>query len=154
MKITNTINERVMTIMELKQLSRSNYASILETSLPVLTHISSGRNKPGLEFIQKVIEKFPDISPDWLLMGKGEMYRTKQVLPVLDKEIDQLSTIQSEIEIQKKSISQIEQYNRILIKEINYLAELQHILTNFQANSSKQIENIESIRKNIQQKLK
>jgi len=140
--------------MEIKQMTRSSFASILETSLPVLTHISSGRNKPGLEFIQKVIEKFPEISPDWLLMGRGEMLRTPKEIPKLDKEIDQLNSIQAEIELQKRSISQIEQYNRILIKEINYLAELQHILSNYQANSSKQIENIEFIKKGIIQKLK
>jgi hypothetical protein len=154
MSNTLTINQRVMSIMETKQMTRSSFASILETSLPVLTHISSGRNKPGLEFIQKVIEKFPDISPDWLIMGKGEMNRAKQELPKLEQEIDQLNAIQAEIELQKKSISQIEQYNRILIKEIGYLTELQYILANFQANSSKQIENIGIIRKNIQQKIK
>ena len=154
MSNTLTINQRVMSIMETKQMTRSSFASVLETSLPVLTHISSGRNKPGLEFIQKVIEKFPDISPDWLIMGKGEMNRAKQELPKLEQEIDQLNAIQAEIELQKKSISQIEQYNRIVIKEINYLAELQHILTKYQTNSSKQIENIEIIKKEILQKLK
>jgi len=154
MSNTISINQRVMSIMETKHLTRSSFAALLETSLPVLTHISSGRNKPGLEFIQKVIEKFPEISPDWLLMGKGEMLRAQKEIPKLDKEIDQLNSIQAEIELQKKSISQIEQYNRILIKEINYLAELQHILTKYQTNSSKQIENIEIIKKEILQKLK
>lgn len=154
MDFNNTINQRVLKVMESKQLSRSAFASMLETSLPVLTHISSGRNKPGLELIQRIIEKFPDISPDWLLTGTGSMYRQKTVMPSLNTELNQLNILQTEIETQIKAISQIEQYHRILMKEVNYLSELQAILIKNKGISANHIKEIENVRIAIAEKLK
>jgi hypothetical protein len=140
--------------MESKQLSRSAFANILETSLPVLTHISSGRNKPGLELIQRLIEKFPDVSPDWLLTGTGSMHREKNVMPSLSTELNQLSNLKTEIETQIKAISQIEQYHRILMKEVNYLSELQAILIKNNSTSAKHMKEIENVTAAIAEKMK
>jgi hypothetical protein len=32
---------------------------------------------PSIEIINKILSKFPDLSTDWLITGKGEMYRKK-----------------------------------------------------------------------------
>lgn len=40
-----------------------------------ISHILSGRNKPSLDFILKMLEKYPFLSTEWLLFGKGSMYR-------------------------------------------------------------------------------
>jgi transcriptional regulator with XRE-family HTH domain len=40
-----------------------------------ISHILSGRNKPSLDFIIKMIEKYSFLSTDWLLFGKGDMYK-------------------------------------------------------------------------------
>lgn len=154
MNFNDTINHRVLRVMESKQLSRSAFANILETSLPVLTHISSGRNKPGLELIQRLIEKFPDVSPDWLLTGTGSMHREKIVMPSLSTELNQLSNLKTEIETQIKAISQIEQYHRILMKEVNYLSELQAILIKNNSTSAKHMKEIENVTAAIAEKMK
>ncbi len=154
MDFNSTINQRVLKVMDSKQLSRSAFANILETSLPVLTHISSGRNKPGLELIQRLIEKFPDISPDWLLTGTGSMLRQKNIMPSLSTELNQLSNLKSEIESQINAISQIEQYHRILMKEVNYLSELQAILIKNNSTSAKHIKEIEYVTAAIAEKMK
>ncbi len=39
-----------------------------------MSHILSGRNKPSLDFVMKVINRFPEIDINWLLNGTGEMY--------------------------------------------------------------------------------
>lgn len=36
-----------------------------------ISHLLSGRNKPSLEFIMKLTQKFPEVQMDWLLFGKG-----------------------------------------------------------------------------------
>ncbi len=56
-------------------LSASQLADKLGIQRSGLSHILSGRNRPGLDFAIKVLEKFPDINPDWLLLGKGVMLR-------------------------------------------------------------------------------
>jgi hypothetical protein len=38
-----------------------------------VSHILSGRNKPSLDFILKVLTSYPEIDADWLLFGKGQM---------------------------------------------------------------------------------
>ena len=39
-----------------------------------MSHILSGRNNPSLEFVNKVIRRYPEIDANWLLLGKGQMY--------------------------------------------------------------------------------
>ncbi|MEX0967935.1 MAG: helix-turn-helix transcriptional regulator [Bacteroidia bacterium] len=65
------INERIRQIMEQKKLSPSSFADAVDVSRPVISHILSGRNKPGLDLLQKVVEIFTDVNPRWLLTGKG-----------------------------------------------------------------------------------
>lgn len=36
-----------------------------------ISHLLSGRNKPSLEFVMKLTQKFPEVPMDWLLFGKG-----------------------------------------------------------------------------------
>ena len=122
------LNKRVLSVMEFKQMSKSSFAIALDTSLPVLTHISSGRNKPGLELIQRILSRFPDISPDWLILGNGEMYRDAIVKPDFSTEINQLNQMQSELQVQMKHLQQVIEYHQLLYKEISYLGDLDQLL--------------------------
>ena len=46
-----------------------------------VSHILSGRNRPGFDFLEAMAIHFPDISMDWLLTGKGRMYKDASPLP-------------------------------------------------------------------------
>ncbi len=122
------LNKRVLSVMELKQMSKSSFALALDTSLPVLTHISSGRNKPGLELIQRLLSRFPDISPDWLILGNGEVYRDTIVKPDFEPEIKQLEQFQNELQLQIQHLQQVMEYHQLLLKEISYLGDLDSLL--------------------------
>lgn len=37
-----------------------------------ISHLISGRNKPSLEFVMKVLKNFEEVSWEWLLYGKGK----------------------------------------------------------------------------------
>ena len=37
-----------------------------------ISHILSGRNKPSLEFVEKILMHYPNVSADWLIRGKTE----------------------------------------------------------------------------------
>ncbi|KJS04234.1 MAG: hypothetical protein VR77_12250 [Flavobacteriales bacterium BRH_c54] len=63
------ITERLQYIMKLNNLSASAFADKIEVQRSSISHILSGRNKPSLEFIQKVLAAFPKVSSDWLLTG-------------------------------------------------------------------------------------
>ncbi|OYU96095.1 MAG: hypothetical protein CFE21_06705 [Bacteroidetes bacterium B1(2017)] len=148
------LNKRVLSVMIQKNLSKSSFAQILEISLPVLTHIGSGRNKPGLELIQKILDKFPDISPDWLILGTGAMYREEKKNADLSIELKNLQEIALKIPDLAKNAAQIEEYHAILLREILYLKELAPYLSAVQNNSRALRSEIEKEIFSIESKLK
>lgn len=148
------LNKRVLSIMDAKFLSKSSFANMLNISLPVLTHIGTGRNKPGLELITKILTHFPDISPDWLLMGIGSMYRERTELPDLSKELKEISYLQEKLPDFDDHVNQILNYHQILLKEINYLKELNPYLLAIQNNAQYINQNLAVLKESIESKLK
>ena len=76
--INNQIKDRILRLLNEENLSSSKFADILNVQRSSISHIISGRNKPSLDFIQKVLRNFSQINPDWLILGKGEMYIQEQ----------------------------------------------------------------------------
>jgi len=68
--------ERIRQLLEARKLTPTQFADAIGVARPIVSHILSGRNKPSLEVVQKVIEAFPDLSLAWLLRGAGEMLAT------------------------------------------------------------------------------
>ncbi len=69
----DSIVERVIVLMEHYSLSASAFADKIDVQRSSMSHLVSGRNKPSLDFIQKVLNNFSDINPTWLIMGTGPM---------------------------------------------------------------------------------
>ena len=70
------INIRLRLILDKEGLTSSQFANIVGYRPSSISHILSGRNKPGFDFIQEILKKFNKINPEWLILGNGEMYRT------------------------------------------------------------------------------
>ena len=64
------MNRRLQQFLELENLSPARLADMLGVQRSGVSHILSGRNKPGFDFIQKLLTKFPSLSADWFLTGK------------------------------------------------------------------------------------
>ena len=62
--------KRLKNIIENKQLSSSQFADIVQVPRSSISHLLSGRNKPSLEFVLKVVHSYPEIDINWLLFGK------------------------------------------------------------------------------------
>lgn len=73
--------ERIRQILQTQQLSPTQFADALGLARPIISHVLSGRNKPSLEVVQKIIAAFPDISLPWLLSGQGPMLATTASQP-------------------------------------------------------------------------
>lgn len=65
------IKDRIIHLMKTKSLNATQLAEALKIQRSGISHILSGRNKPGTDFIIKLKESFPEFSLDWLLLGKG-----------------------------------------------------------------------------------
>lgn len=72
-------NDRITKVIEYTELSPAEFAEEIGVQRSSISHIISGRNKPSLDFIMKIKNKFPDLEWDWLINGKGEMLHNKDV---------------------------------------------------------------------------
>jgi len=63
--------KRLETILEFYGLSASLFADKMGIQRSGLSHLMSGRNKPSLDFVMKIVENFPDVDFYWLLNGNG-----------------------------------------------------------------------------------
>jgi len=66
---------RIALLLKFKNVSATSFADAIDVQRSSISHILSGRNKPSLEFIQKVLKAYPEINPEWLVSGKGSMTR-------------------------------------------------------------------------------
>lgn len=71
-----SLNERISKIIEYSGYTPSEFADEVEVQRSSVSHITSGRNKPSLEFIIKIKSRFPEILWDWLVNGDGEMLKS------------------------------------------------------------------------------
>lgn len=62
-----------MQVMQKEGLTSSRFAETIGIQRSAMSHIISGRNKPSLDVLMKILEKFTYINSDWLLFGKGNM---------------------------------------------------------------------------------
>jgi hypothetical protein len=62
-------------LMKHEGINSTRLAEIMGIQASGVSHIMSGRNKPSFDFLLKLLQRFPQINPDWLLLDKGPMYR-------------------------------------------------------------------------------
>jgi len=68
--------KRLNIIMEFYQLSAALLADKIEVQRSSISHLLSGRNKPSLEFVLKILKTFPEVELYWLLNGVGTFPKT------------------------------------------------------------------------------
>ncbi|MCS4304635.1 helix-turn-helix domain-containing protein [Chryseobacterium sp. BIGb0232] len=72
-----SLNERISKVIEYSQFTPSEFADEIDVQRSSISHITSGRNKPSLEFIIKIKSRFPELLWDWLVTGEGEMLKSE-----------------------------------------------------------------------------
>ena len=63
--------ERLKTVMTFYSLSATALAESIGIQRSSISHLLSGRNKPSLDFVLKVLKEYPEVELYWLLNGKG-----------------------------------------------------------------------------------
>jgi transcriptional regulator with XRE-family HTH domain len=83
------MNNRIGLLLKVKDVTASRFAEMIGVQPSNISHLLSGRNKPSLDFIIKVCETFPDINIDWLMFGKGNMFKSETTTFVNSPEIEE-----------------------------------------------------------------
>lgn len=68
------MKEKLQILMQTENLTPSELARKLDVNPPVISHILKGRNQPSYELIRKLITRFPQFNPYWLLGDSDTMY--------------------------------------------------------------------------------
>lgn len=63
--------KRLEIILDYYSLNASSFADKIGVQRSSMSHLLSGRNKPSLDFVMKILEVFPDVDLYWILNGKG-----------------------------------------------------------------------------------
>lgn len=65
-------SNRLKILMETHELSAALLAEEIGINRSTLSHLLSGRNKPSLDLIVKLNQRFPEYSLSWLILGKED----------------------------------------------------------------------------------
>lgn len=72
------MENRIQKIIDKQGISLNAFAQEIGVNRSTVSHILTGRNKPSVEVLQKILKRFPELSTDWLLLGNGGMYAKKE----------------------------------------------------------------------------
>ena len=76
--------ERIDTLMQTLHLSGRQFAEQIHVQPGTISNMMSGRNDPSYTVIKKILLRYPTLNPEWLISGKGEMWRT---VPGMDPQL-------------------------------------------------------------------
>ena len=97
------MNTRLDKFLQAEQLTPAKFADIIGVQRSSISHIISGRNKPSFDFIQKLLAKYPRLNSEWLILGKGEMYKQMHQASLFEESASQPSLFDSAAEEHTKS---------------------------------------------------
>lgn len=95
---TEEFVQRLEKVINYYGLSASAFADKIVVQRSTISHLLTGRNKPSLEFVLKVVKSFPEVNLYWLLNGKG-------TFPANQKEVAPLYPIETKVSADSASNS-------------------------------------------------
>ena len=99
--------KRLQKIIDLYGETASPFAEKIGVQRSSISHILSGRNKPSLDFVLKVLSSFPEVELYWLMNGKGEFPSNKTEIEQIEKKATNRELELSSNSTKDKSINRI-----------------------------------------------
>jgi len=93
--------KRLKKVIEYYGETASSFAEKINVQRSSISHILSGRNKPSLDFILKILTSYPEVELYWLLNGKGEFPSQKEKNSKITTETKILSYSKSDKTIER-----------------------------------------------------
>ena len=74
----SAINQRLRAFLKDKRVSVNYLSSVLNVPQPTLHRQLGDSGLLGIDNLQAILRLYPELSADWVLLGKGVMLRTEQ----------------------------------------------------------------------------
>ena len=114
----SSFNGRLKEFIKQSGLNNNSFSSKIGVHAQMLANITGPRqSKPGTDFLEKVLNHFPELNIEWLLIGKGEMFKSHA-----DQE--ELMELKDENERLKKRLKLAESERTKLIDAINLMESI------------------------------
>ncbi|MBF4490985.1 helix-turn-helix transcriptional regulator [Flavobacterium sp. JLP] len=127
--------KRLEIILDYYALNASSFADKIGVQRSSMSHLLSGRNKPSLDFVMKILDVFPDVDLYWILNGKGTFPKSN------DESLNSKTDSASEITKSTSPISLNENFGSTdLFSEINYQEEEKTESKNFSENKNSNLD--------------
>ena len=68
--------ERIDAVRKSMNLSARHFAEEIHVRPGTISNMMAGRNNPSLDVMRRIMERYPTLNPEWLILGAGEMWRT------------------------------------------------------------------------------
>ena len=68
--------ERIDAVRKSMNLSARQFAQEIHVRPGTISNMMAGRNNPSLDVMRRIMERYPTLNPEWLILGVGEMWRT------------------------------------------------------------------------------
>ena len=72
---------RLQKVIDFYNENASSFAEEIGVQRSSISHILSGRNKPSLDFVMKVLSAYPEVELYWLLNGRGQFPNNEKSQP-------------------------------------------------------------------------
>lgn len=72
------MNTRLQQFLAAENITQAQLADSLNVARAGVSHIIAGRNKPSYDFLSALLQHYPTLNADWLMLGKGKMYKDIQ----------------------------------------------------------------------------
>jgi plasmid maintenance system antidote protein VapI len=113
-----SLKEKIEALIVGLDVSSTRFADLIGVKRPVISHILNGRNKPSLDIIQKIVERFPTLEYNWIgddqdldmdiveEIRKNDLFYSSRELSGSDEYPDesQIFNSQAESKIRKKVV--------------------------------------------------
>ena len=68
--------ERIEHVIKVMNLTARQFAAEIHVQPGTISNMMAGRNNPSLEVMKRIMERYPTLNQEWLIAGRGEMWRT------------------------------------------------------------------------------
>lgn len=80
------MNTRLKQFLAAENISQSQFADTIKVVRASVSHVLSGRNNPSYEFMRAIMLSYPQLNMEWLMLGKGKMYKDAAPAPLPEQE--------------------------------------------------------------------
>lgn len=72
------MNTRLKQFLAAENISQAQFADTINVVRASVSHVLAGRNNPSYDFIKAIMDNYPALNIEWLILGKGKMYKKRE----------------------------------------------------------------------------